>query len=58
MENDLPDGTGPDGPTAGDRGYTELSDMNFTLKEGSRGEPWIMVEEELPGLPVLKMSEA
>lgn len=58
MASDFPAGLGPNDPTAGDRAYTDHTDVSFTLKEGSQGQPWIMIEEELPGLPILKPGDA
>ena len=54
MPSDFPEGLGPDDPTAGDRADTHHATVSFALKEGPRGEPWIMIEEDQPGLPVLK----
>lgn len=33
---------------------TDYSDFTFTLKEFGDGTPWIMCEENQPGLPALK----
>jgi hypothetical protein len=58
MRSDYPDGLGPNDPTAGDRARTDHSSVRFTLKEGSKGEPWVLIEEEQPGLQVLKYGNA
>ena len=58
MSSAFPDGLGPDDPTAGDRAHTDHADVSFTIKEASRGEPWVMFELEAPGLPVLKYGDA
>lgn len=58
MRSDYPEGLGPNDPTAGDRAHTDHSSVRFTLKEGPRGEPWVLIEEDQPGLPVLKFGNA
>ncbi len=58
MENDMPDGLGPTDRTAGDRAYTDHTEVSFTLKEHGRGEPWITLEPDAPGLPVLNPGDA
>ncbi|MGH7510062.1 MAG: hypothetical protein ACREMZ_11400 [Gemmatimonadales bacterium] len=37
---------------------TEATPVTFTLKEGPRGEPKVMIEENEPGLPVLRDGDA
>jgi hypothetical protein len=56
--SDYPKGLGPDDPTAGDHAYTDHIPVSFALKEGPRGEPWVMIEEDPAGLPVLKFGDA
>jgi hypothetical protein len=58
MKSDYPEGLGPNDPTAGDRAHTDHTPIRFTLKEHGDGEPWVMLEEEEPGLPVLKFGDA
>lgn len=58
MKRDMPDGFGPDDRTAGDRATTDGTRVTFTLKEGPRGEPKVMIEEDEPGLPVLRAGNA
>lgn len=53
-----PDGLGENDPVAHDRAYTDWTKVGFSLKEGGRGEPRIMIEEDGPGLPVLKYGDA
>lgn len=57
-DDDLPPGFRPKDPTASDRAQTDDTDVLFTLKEDSRGEPWIAVEERKPGLPILRAGDA
>lgn len=54
----LPEGFGPDDPTAGDEAHTDETGVSFTLKETWNGRPWMMIEEDEPGLPVLKYGDA
>lgn len=58
MSDDMPPGFGPNDRTAGDRAYTDHTDVSFTLKEGPNGEPWVIIEQDEPGLPVLKFGDA
>lgn len=55
---DYPPGLGPDDPTAFDRAHTDHTGVSFKLCEGGRGEPWVMFEQDQPGLPVLKYGDA
>ncbi len=59
-DSGLPDGFGPDDPTAGDRAETEHARVGFTFKEHPpRGETfWVSVEPDVPGLSVLKRGDA
>lgn len=56
--HDLPEGFRPDDPTAYDRARTDYTEITFTLKEGPNGEPWYMVEEDEPGLPILRRGDS
>jgi len=58
MNRDYPEGLGPNDPTAGDRAHTDHTGVRFTLKEGGGGESWVMLEEDPPGLPVLRFGDA
>ena len=58
-DNDLPPGFRPRDPTASDKAATEQSSVRFTVKEGPRGEPKIMIEEqEEPGLSILRPGDS
>lgn len=56
--DDLPEGFRPGDPTARTRAHTDGTGVSFSVKEGGRGEPRIMIEEDAPGLPVLKFGDA
>lgn len=60
----LPPGFGANDPTAHDRADTTHATVGFKLTEHpprpgeSESTPWIMVEVDAPGLPVLKAGDA
>jgi len=56
--NSLPPGFGPRDRTPPDRAHTDHTRTTSTLKEFGHGEPWVMIEEDKPGLPVLKAGDA
>ena len=58
MTSDYPEGLGPNDPTAGDRAHTDHTGVSFKLCEHGHGEPWVMFEQDAPGLPVLKWGDA
>ena len=58
-ETDLPEGFRPRDPTAGDRAISDQTDVSFTVKEGPRGEPKIMIKEcKEPGLGILRPGDS
>lgn len=56
--DELPEGFRPGDPTAHDRANTDYTGVTFTLKEGHGGVPWYMVEEDAPGLPLLRAGDS
>ena len=59
-DSGLPDGFGPDDPTAHDRARTERAPVAFSFKEHPpSGETfWVVIEPGKPGLGVLKAGDA
>jgi hypothetical protein len=53
----LPDGFRDGDQLSGDKAYTDQARVSFTIKEGPRGEPKIMLEMG-EGLPVLTYGDA
>jgi hypothetical protein len=45
-------------PLDGEESRTEAIGVDFTVKEGVRGEPWILIEMNPPGLPAIDASSA
>lgn len=57
-DRDLPEGFRPGDPTAHDRAVTEYTAVTFTLKEGQGGVPRYAVEEDEPGIGILKHGDS
>lgn len=57
-DGEMPEGFGPDDDTAHERAETDTTRVTFLLKESEGGPPWLRVEEDLPGLPILRRSDA
>lgn len=53
-DQELPDGFRPGDPTAHDRATTDHTGVTFTLKEGQGGVPRYAIEEDAPGIGILK----
>lgn len=57
--DDLPPGFRRGDPTAGDKAHTDRTPVTFKFIEGRDGGPaWVLIEEDDPGLPVLRAGNA